>query len=172
MEMEAAGTFCSIWQSGPSLSCVSQIFPWSPGMGDGSGLFFDVSCSKNWKNFQNLHFNPTFSSISDAFMDTSSLSVSLSLLAMMPTQGVWGSVPSSCNAACCGCTTQFYKQNGNTKIPKEWMHQKGCLSSCMTQKGQTIFFWNFPEIFSSRVYASRGRFWEVMHFWFQVKLVF
>lgn len=68
MEMEAAGTFCSTWQSGPSLSCVSQIFPWSPGMGNGSGLFFDVSCSKNWKNFQNLHFHPTFSSISDAFI--------------------------------------------------------------------------------------------------------
>lgn len=116
--MEAAGTFCSIWQSGPSLSCISQIFPWSPGMSNDSGLFFDVSCSKNWKNFQNLHFQPTFSSLSDACMDTSSLSVSLSLLAMMPTQGMWGSVPSSCNTACCGCTTQFYKQNRNEKIPK------------------------------------------------------
>lgn len=118
MEMEAAGTFCSIWQSGPSLSCVSQIFPWSPGMGNSSELFFDVSCSKNWKNFQNLHFHPTFSSFSDAFMDSSNLSVSLSLLARMPTQGMWGSVLSSCNAVCCGCTTQFYKQNRNTKIPK------------------------------------------------------
>lgn len=52
------------------------------------------------------------------------------------------------------------------------MHQKECLSSCITQKGPTIFFWNFPGIFSLRVYASRGRFGEVMYFGFRLNLYF